>query len=218
MSHIDWKRDIQDPKYWLGYVDKGLDFTVIFALNRAKTLTNTLNKIRIKYYSFLRFVSIISNVQFPCKLQPETKTAPIISLKISWFEDSCRINKRTYKLVFELNLQLTLNITFNKLFTRDYFGTCHIYHLMVEFEAFGDKWFKYCGIMSHFSVFPPSRNVSFYLDLHFRKPVFIDVMFNVMSTQLIESHRTETFGFYINVCIFHTFYQDTDHILPNNCQ
>ena len=36
---------------------------------------------------------------------------------------------------------------------------------------------------------------SFYLELHSEKPVFIDVIFHVMSAQLIESRRTEEFGF-----------------------
>ena len=193
LSHTNWKRDIQDPKHWLAYVNKSLNLTVLYAFKRTKILTCSFNEMRIKYYSFRRFVSFISYAQFPCKLQPETKKVPIISLKISWFEDSCYT--RLYRLVFQLNLQLKLNITFNKLITRDYFGTCNLYHLTVAFGTCGDKCFKYCGRLSHFNVFPPSRNVSFYVQLQFRHVVFIDVIFHVMSAQLIESHRTEKFGF-----------------------
>ena len=97
----------------------------MYTLKRIKDLICSFNQMRIKYYKFRLFVNIISYAQFPCKLQPETQTPPIISLIISWFEDYCFRNKKTYKLVFELNLQLTLNITFNKLITRDYFGTCN---------------------------------------------------------------------------------------------
>ena len=194
LSHTNWKRDIQDPKHWLAYVNKSLTLTVLYAFKRTKTLTCSFNEMTMKYHSFRRFVSIISYAQFPCKLQPETKKVPIISLKISWFEDSCH-RIRIYKLVFQLNLQLKLNITFNNLITRDYFGTCNLYHLTVAFGTCGDKCFKYCGRLSHFSVFPPSRNVSFYVQLQFRQVVFIDVIFHIMSAQLIENRRTEEFGF-----------------------
>ena len=194
LSHTNWKRDIQDPKHWLAYVNKSLDLTLLYTLKRTKILTCSFNEMRISYYHFRRFVSIIYYAQFPCKLQPETKTFPLILIKISWFEDSC-LRTRIYKLIFQLNLQLTLNITFNKLFTRDYFGTCNLYHLTVAFGTCGVKCFKYCGILSHFSVFPPSRNVSFHVQLQFREVVFIDVIFHVMSAKLIESRRTEEFGF-----------------------
>ena len=45
---------------------------------------------RIYYSSFRRSVSTISYAQFPCKLQSETKTIPIILLKISWYDNSCQ--------------------------------------------------------------------------------------------------------------------------------
>ena len=195
LSHYNLKKDIQDAKHWLVYINKSLEITAMHTLNRTKILTCSFNQMRMKYYNFCRFVNITSYARFECKPQPETKTAPIILLIISWFEDSCYSYKRTYKLIFELNLQFTLNITFNKLITRDYFGTCNLYHLTVAFGTCGDKYFKYCGMLSHFSVFPPSRNVSFYVQLQFRQPVFIDVMFHVISAQLIESHKTEKFSF-----------------------
>ena len=194
LTHINWKSDIQDPKHWLAYVYKGLELMVMDALNETKIVTDSLNQIRIKQNSFRRLVSIISHAQFACNLQPETKTAPIISLKISWFGYSCFDNP-LYKLMFKLNKQLSLNITFNKLFTRDYFGYCFLYHLTVAFGVCGDKCFKYCGMLSHFSVFPPSRNVSFHFSYIGKKPIFIDVMCHVMSAQLIQSQRTENLSF-----------------------
>ena len=153
LSHINLKRDMQDPKHWLSYVNKSLEFTVMYALKRKIDFTCSFNEMRIYYSSFRHCVSTISYAQFPCKLQPETKTIPIILVKIRWYDNSCQKVVTMYKLILELDKQLTLNITFNKLITRDYFGTCNLHHLTVAFGTCGDKCFKYCGRLSHFSVF-----------------------------------------------------------------
>ena len=95
LSHINWKRDM-------------LTLTVRYTLQRKTDLICSFNEMRIYYSIFRRSMSTISYAQFPCKLQSETKTIPIILLKISWYDNSCQEVITMYKLILELNKQLTL--------------------------------------------------------------------------------------------------------------
>ena len=201
LAYSDWKKNLSSqsfPKYWICYVEQ-LAYNLIDKSLISKTLILDFQFLKHETMYFRlhqqknKEIHLINDQERTFKRsRVEVKPTVIVRLSVPKHYLQLGAISGTYAIKFSLHKKLKLNITFITIDLQVIYKTCRLDKVSVINILFRNYIpnFDYCGIHSHFSVFPSSHHIKFEVFLEHlerRLPIEIHTSFSVISTDIVES-------------------------------